>query len=113
MGSPPVPKRALNGTPSLALKTPPNCQPLAAQASGPETDLGDGTCQRPLTTKVRRTSKSDKARVSLFKSNQFRLEMEFEKGSPATTPELVSILLPQVKEPCSWMPWLILFAIPT
>src|SRR6516162_375565 len=98
MGSPPVPKRALNGTPSLALKIPLNCHPFVAQVRALEPDLRPGTTQVPLRTRVRRTSKSDKPRLG-FKSNHQGLEMVFEKVSPTRLLEFVSMLLPQVNEP--------------
>ena len=79
-GSPSVPKVALKGTPSLALKIAPNSQPFVSHPAGPESDLGEGTCQVPLITKVRPTLKSDKPRAD-FKSYHGKVEIEFENSS--------------------------------
>src|SRR6202022_2050248 len=61
-GSPPVPQVAVKGTPSLTLKIVPNSHPFATHAAGPDRDLGEGTCQVKLNTKVRLISKSERAR---------------------------------------------------
>src|SRR6266436_2657872 len=39
--------------------------------------------------------------------------MEFDSVSPAIEPELLSMLLPQVKDPWICTPWLIFFTTPT
>src|ERR1700730_2117241 len=85
----------------------PNSQPFITHAAGPARDFRSGSCQIALTTRVRATLKSDSPRLSL-KSNQCKLGMELEKASPTIVVEPVSILLPQVKDPWSCKPWLIL-----
>src|SRR5260370_964333 len=99
-GSDRVPKVGVIGIPLLAVKISPSSHPPNAHWAGAENDLGDGTSQVPFSTKVRPTLKSDKPRFNL-RSNQGRLEIELPKESPATDAELVSILLLQVKVPCT------------
>src|ERR1700674_5188541 len=91
----------------------PNSQPFVIHAAGPENDLAEGTCHVPLITKVRPTLKSDSPRTDFGSYQGNKLEIEFENWSPATVAELVSMLLPQVKEPWSCTPWLIIFCTPT
>src|ERR1700730_548496 len=107
-GSPSVPKVAVKGTPSLALKIAPISQPLVIHAAAPENDLREGTCQVPLITKGRPILKSERPRIDL-KSYEGKPEIEFENWSPILFAEPVSMLFPQVKEPCSSTPWLIAF----
>src|ERR1700680_256272 len=64
-GSPSVPNVAVKGTPSLAMKMPPNSQPFVTQPTGPDVDFRPGTSQIALNTKVRPTLKSDRARLAL------------------------------------------------
>src|ERR1700680_2341537 len=97
-GSPSVPNVAVNGTPSLALKIAPSSHPFTKRLAGPDSDLRPGTSHVPLSTSVRPTLKSDTARSSL-RSNQCKLGIEFPNVSPATTPELSSMLLLHVKDP--------------
>src|SRR2546429_1228229 len=99
-GSSPVPHVGVKGTPSLTVRIRPSSQPSAIHFSGPENDLAVGISHVPFTTRVRPTLKSESPRSNLI-SNQLRLEMELPNASPATVAELVSILLPQVKVPCS------------
>src|SRR4029077_21294710 len=90
----------------------PNSQPLVIHPAGSDSDFAEGTSHVPLITSVRPMLKSDRARA-VFKSVHGNvLEIEFENWSPATVDELVSMLFPQVKEPWSWTPWLILFSSP-
>src|SRR3977135_504761 len=89
---------------------PPNSQPPTIQAAGPVIDLGTGTCQVPLITSVRPTLKSDRPRPTA-KLGQNELEIELVNWLPASVDELVSILLPQVKDPWSCKPWFSLFVI--
>src|ERR1700730_15408428 len=107
-GSPSVPKVAVKGTPSLALKIPPNSQPFVIHAAAPENDLREGTCQVPLITKVRPILKSVRPRTDL-KSYQGKAEIELLNWSPYLVPEPVSMPLPQVNEPWTSKPWLIAF----
>src|SRR6202023_4226920 len=100
------------GTPSLALKIAPSSQPFTNQLTGLSSELICGDCHIPLITRVRPTLKSDTARVN-FGSTQNKLAMELLNWSPFTVAELLSILLPQVKEVCSCNPWLILLRIPS
>src|ERR1700682_3314139 len=109
-GSPSVPKVAVVGMPSLALKIPPNSQPSTIQEARPESDLKAGTCQVPLITKVLPMLKSDRPR-STAKLGQKELEIELVHWLPASVEELVSMLLPHVNDPCSCRPRLILLAI--
>src|ERR1700674_3166504 len=99
-GSDPVPQLAVKGIPSLAVKISPSSHPPNAHWAGAERDFGVGSSQVPFTTRVRPTLKSERARLNL-KSNQERLEIELPKVSPATDAELVSMLLDQVKVPCT------------
>jgi hypothetical protein len=94
-GSPSVPKVAVNGTPSLALKIPLTSQPFASQAAGRESNWRAGICQVALITKTRPTLNSDSPRID-FKSYQGKLESEFVNWSPPMDAEPVSMLLPQV-----------------
>src|SRR5260370_12418704 len=94
-GSLPVPHVGVKGTPSLMVRIRPSSQPSVTHRAGPVNDLAIGRSHVPLTTSVRPTLKSERPRVNR-KSNQFRLEMELPKASPATVAELVSMLLPQV-----------------
>src|SRR6266849_2687273 len=99
-GSAPVPHVAVKGTPSLAVKIKPSSHPPSAHCAGADRVFGLGTSQVPLTTSVRPTLKSERPLLSLM-SNQCRLDIEFPKVSPATDAELVSMLSPQVKVPCT------------
>src|ERR1700674_3691948 len=99
-GSDPVPHVGVNGIPSLAVKISPISHPPKAHWAGAERDLGVGSSQVPFITSVRPTLKSERARLNL-KSNHERLEIELPKVSPATDAELVSMLLDQVKVPCT------------
>src|SRR6266850_5902286 len=110
VGSSPVPHVGVNGTPSLAVKITPSCQPSLSQCAGPLKDLGDGTSQVPFRTSVRPMLKSERARLNFGSNANCRLEIEFPNASPATVAELVSMLLPQVKVPCIWKPWLMRLA---
>src|ERR1700736_3450387 len=85
-GSPSVPNVAVNGTPSLTLRILPSCQPFTSHASGPESELVCGTCQAPLSSKMRPILKSDNPRFA-FKSNHRGLEMAFANVSPVIVPE--------------------------
>src|SRR5579862_484637 len=53
-------------------------------------------------------SKSERPRLH-FSQNHSRLEIEFVKLSPMLVAEPVSIFFAQVKDVCTWKPWLILF----
>src|ERR1700730_2375565 len=108
-GSLPVPQVGVKGTPSLTVKMVPSSQPSVIQRAGPDKDLAMGMSQVPLMTSVRPTLKSEGPRVNLG-SKQLRLEIELPKASPARVAELVSILRPQVKVPCTWKPWLMRLA---
>ena len=78
-----MPQVGVKGTPSLTVKMVPSSQPSVSQRAGPEKDLAVGMSQVPLMTSVRLTLKSESPRVSRM-SNQFRLEMELPKASPAS-----------------------------
>ena len=65
----------------------------------------------PLITSVRPMLKSDSAATQRSNSTKTQLEIELENWSPTSVDELVSMLLPQVNEPCSCKPWLILLVI--
>src|ERR1700680_3896834 len=94
-GSPSVPKVAVNGTPSLALKIPLNSQPFAIQSAGREANWRAGICQVALITRTRPTSYSDRPRID-FRSYQGKLESAFVNWSPPIDAEPVSMLLPHV-----------------
>src|SRR6202040_2235562 len=109
-GSPPVPNVGVNGMPVLAVNIIPSCQPSVKKRAGPVMDFGEGSSHRPLITSVRATLKSDRPRLALGLKKKLGLAIEFPNASPATVAELVSILRPQVKVPCTWNPWLMRFA---
>src|SRR6516165_5679488 len=99
-GSPSLPKTAVKGAPSFAFKMPPSSHPFAIQFSAGGPDFGPGRLHVPLITRVRGMLNSASPRLNR-RSNQWRLETELVSVSPAIVPELLSMLLPQVKEPCS------------
>ncbi len=91
VGSSPVPKVGVNGTPVLTVKITPNCQPSVNKRAAPLYDFGAGSSQRPFMTKVCDTLKSDRPRLSLGSKKNCKLAIELPNASPATVAELVSI----------------------
>src|SRR5260370_8977514 len=89
--------------PSVALKIAPSCHPARKACVIPWDDLANGSSQIPLITAERGTLKSETPRPT-FKSYQGRPAIELENALPTSVDEPVSILLLQVKEPCTWKP---------
>src|SRR5436853_2331753 len=89
---------------------PPNCQPLAIHAAGPEMALGVGTSHSTFTVKLRLTLKSASPRT-ILKSHHGVMAERFEaKLSPAKLPDDVSMVLPHVNEDSTCSPWLMRFS---
>src|SRR6202023_2773185 len=71
----------LKGTPLLASKIPPNCQPLSAHWPAANIDLGLGSSHSKFNTRFLPMLKSERARFNLG-SNHGRLDTELCKLSP-------------------------------
>src|SRR5262249_42979468 len=93
------------GMPSARVVMMPNCQPPSAFSPSTPSPFGDGTFQKPLTTRLRLTSKSDRPLLRL-RSYQGSLTESNWKVSPAVLPDESSIDLLHVNDASSWNPWL-------
>src|SRR5580704_1796004 len=99
-------------TPSCAVNTVPNSQPLSVPFIRVEENSCLGICQVELITSALPILKSETALVRVM-SYQCRLEMEFPNASGAPDPDALSILLPHVNEPCNCSPWVIRLVTPS
>src|SRR5271169_5310111 len=95
--------RGVNGIPSLIVKIPPNCQPLATAFSSGSDELVFGSCQMPEATATLPTLKSDNPRLRLPMES---VEVEFWNCVGKMLDEDPSTLFCQVKAPCNSKPCL-------
>src|SRR5579864_4375724 len=84
-GSPPI--RTVKGTPVLALRIPPSCQPPVNHAPTAFDKCGLGTVQMVLKVKLCLMSKSQGPCRPCALAKVIREVMELRKGSPSCAPE--------------------------
>src|SRR5215469_18864797 len=100
ISDPSIPMLGVTGMPSAADAIRPNCQPPKSPFPNAPNVLGRGASHKPLITRFRPTSNPDKPRFSL-KSYQGGAFHSLVKVSAAALPEVSSILLLHVNEPCT------------